>query len=264
MTPQEILVNTALSQVGYDAASGKKNKYAQALDKIGWVYNGPKNGFDWCDVFVDWCFITSFGAETGVAMLYQPKKGTGAGCPFSAGFFKNNKAFYQTPNVGDQIFFGSSGDEYHTGIVYKVTSAYVYTVEGNTGGGSGHVQKKQYSRGNSNISGYGRPKWSLVKSTGGSAAQTKKGVTEIAKEVIAGKWGNGTARVNALKKAGYDAAAVQAEVNRLLSGRKGVTEIAKEVIAGKWGNGSARVNALKKAGYDAAAVQAEVNRLLSK
>lgn len=44
----------------------------------------------------------------------------------------------------------------------------------------------------------------------------KKTVTEIAREVIQGKWGNGTARKEAITKAGYDYSAVQKEVNRLL------------------------------------------------
>lgn len=44
----------------------------------------------------------------------------------------------------------------------------------------------------------------------------KKSVTELAKEVIAGKWGNGSARKTALEKAGYDYDKVQAEVNKLL------------------------------------------------
>ena len=49
-------------------------------------------------------------------------------------------------------------------------------------------------------------------------AQTakKKTVTEIAKEVIQGKWGNGEDRKNRLTKAGYDYQAVQAEVNKLM------------------------------------------------
>lgn len=87
----------------------------------------------------------------------------------------------------------------------------------------------------------------------------------MAKEVLAGKWGNGDERKNNLTAAGYDYAAVQAEVNRLASGasapKKSVTEIAKEVLAGKWGNGDDRKKKLKAAGYDYAAVQAEVNRL---
>lgn len=44
----------------------------------------------------------------------------------------------------------------------------------------------------------------------------QKSVDEIAREVIAGKWGNGQDRVNRLKAAGYDPAAVQARVNALL------------------------------------------------
>lgn len=53
----------------------------------------------------------------------------------------------------------------------------------------------------------------------GTAASTeaqKKSVTELAKEVIAGKWGNGSDRKNRLTQAGYDYAAVQAKVNELM------------------------------------------------
>lgn len=45
---------------------------------------------------------------------------------------------------------------------------------------------------------------------------TKKSNTEVAREVIQGKWGNGAARKQKLTAAGYDYSAVQAEVNRLL------------------------------------------------
>lgn len=44
----------------------------------------------------------------------------------------------------------------------------------------------------------------------------KKSVTEIAKEVIAGKWGNGAERKKRLTAAGYDYSAVQDKVNELL------------------------------------------------
>ena len=49
-----------------------------------------------------------------------------------------------------------------------------------------------------------------------SAGTQKKSVTELAKEVIAGKWGNGSDRKNRLTQAGYDYAAVQAKVNELM------------------------------------------------
>ena len=41
-------------------------------------------------------------------------------------------------------------------------------------------------------------------------------ITRIAKEVIAGKWGNGSDRKNRLTQACYDYAAVQAKVNELM------------------------------------------------
>jgi hypothetical protein len=94
---------------------------------------------------------------------------------------------------------------------------------------------------------------------------TPETITKVAKEVIAGKLGNGTSRKQRLEKAGYDYAVVQARVNQLLSAplvKKSVDEIAREVIQGKWGNGNARKAALIKAGYNYAAVQARVDQIL--
>ncbi len=107
----------------------------------------------------------------------------------------------------------------------------------------------------------------ISKGTSTSSGGTKS-VSEVAKEVIAGKWGNGSDRTKRLTAAGYDAKAVQSEVNKILknggTGTKSVSEVAKEVIAGKWGNGSDRTKRLTAAGYDAKAVQNEVNRILKK
>lgn len=94
-----------------------------------------------------------------------------------------------------------------------------------------------------------------------------KTVGQLADEVIAGKWGNNPQRAAALRAAGYDPVAAQAEVNHRLSGGGGsnllpLDAIAHEVIQGKWGNGSDRVSRLTAAGYNAAAVQQRVNQLL--
>ena len=48
------------------------------------------------------------------------------------------------------------------------------------------------------------------------SALEKSGVEAIAREVIAGKWGNGSDRKKRLEAAGYNYATVQAAVNRLL------------------------------------------------
>ena len=86
---------------------------------------------------------------------------------------------------------------------------------------------------------------------------------EIAKEVIDGKWGNGTDRKNRLASAGYDYSAIQAIVNKMLTpAKKSNVEIAKEVIAGKWGNGTDRKNRLASAGYNYSTIQKIVNSML--
>ena len=51
-----------------------------------------------------------------------------------------------------------------------------------------------------------------------NTAKPKKTVSELAKEVIQGKWGYGTKRRQRLTAAGYNYNAVQAEVNRMLKG----------------------------------------------
>lgn len=89
-----------------------------------------------------------------------------------------------------------------------------------------------------------------------------KSIDTLAREVIAGKWGNGTARKTAL---GAKYNQVQARVNQIMTSKpatKTVDEIAREVIAGKWGNGAARQSALAKAGYSYSAVQNRVNQIL--
>ena len=54
------------------------------------------------------------------------------------------------------------------------------------------------------------------KLSGNGTTPSKKSVDEIAKEVIQGKWGNGTDRKNRLEKAGYNYNEVQKKVNMLL------------------------------------------------
>ena len=93
----------------------------------------------------------------------------------------------------------------------------------------------------------------------------KKSVDEMAREVIAGKWGNGQDRINRLTQAGYNYSEVQARVNELVSPqpqKKSVDEVAREVVRGEWGNNPERKRRLESAGYDYNAVQARVNQLM--
>lgn len=164
-SPQERVVALAKSQVGYVPPVGKWNSYAEALDKTD-LYNYAKNGYDWCDIFYDWLLYQEFGLEMCKAMTNQPSKGCGAGCDFSASFYRAANQWSSEPSLGAQIFFGSRGDEYHTGVVVGYDSGHVYTVEGNTGYSAGYsggaVLERTYGLGDSRITGYGVPCWSMV------------------------------------------------------------------------------------------------------
>ena len=144
------------------ANAGTKNytKYARDIDAISNFYNGKKNGFDWCDVFVDWCFVKAYGVDEAKKLLCQPDKSCGAGCGFSMRYYEAKGQLVKEPAIGDQIFFKkSSGDIYHTGLVVAVDNTYVYTVEGNTSGGK--VANCKYKKTSSSIAGYGRPKYDI-------------------------------------------------------------------------------------------------------
>ena len=99
---------------------------------------------------------------------------------------------------------------------------------------------------------------------------SQKSNEEIANEVIAGKWGNGSDRFNRLAQAGYDGNTIQNIVNQKLSGsvstpkpsKKSNETIAQEVINGAWGNGEDRKNKLIAAGYDYNTIQSIVNQKL--
>lgn len=67
------------------------------------------------------------------------------------------------------------------------------------------------------FNGYTKTAADTDKSGEDTPAVPTKSVTELAQEVIAGKWENGTARKDALTAAGYDYSAIQAKVNELLA-----------------------------------------------
>lgn len=226
------LIGYALSQVGVAETpkGSNKNKFALMIDtQFPDFYNGKKNGSPWCDEFVDACFLACFGEEETLRLLCQPRHSTGAGCKHSADFFKGKKQFDNNASVGDQIFYyDNKGEINHTGIVYKVEEGYVYTVEGNSGD---EVKTHRYAASNKKIAGYGHPDWKEEAETIADTAPTKpttdapqkpqnttlKSEDEIAREIIAGKWGNGAERKQRLTEAGYNYDSVQALVNKYLN-----------------------------------------------
>ena len=219
----------------------------------------------WCDAFISALFIfydavdLIGGTECGVEKHIAKFKAIGIW--EEDGTVKPKPGWIACYNWDDSTQ-PNDGFADHIGIVESVDSVdmTITVIEGNMGD-SHIVGRRTIYVGDGYIRGYAKPKY-LVRSKEevkiiDNASKEKKSVKEIAKEVLAGKWGNGTDRKYALEKAGYDYIKVQSKVNNLI-----IEEKAKEVIAGKWGNGSERKYALEKAGYNYEAVQKKVNELL--
>ena len=160
--------NAQLDDKTANAGSANYTKYARDLYNAGYYGGKNKNGYAWCDMFVDWCFYMAAGKDAVHAQAVECQTGEyGAGCTFSSRYYGYQNRFYKSgPKVGDQIFFGTADNVTHTGLVYKVDSSCVYTIEGNTGAGNdvviangGAVAYKSYLLTNSKIYGYGRPKY---------------------------------------------------------------------------------------------------------
>lgn len=167
-----------------NAGDGNFTKYARDLDNVSGFFNGKKNGYSWCAVFVCWCLYKAFGAAAAKALTFQPDKSLAAGCRYARDYYKAAGRFYtKNPQPGDQIFFGTESNIYHTGLVYKVTKSYVHTIEGNTSGASGVVAngggvcKKSYYIDSSAILGYGRPKYDAEGAT--PAPEVKKATVTL-------------------------------------------------------------------------------------
>lgn len=160
------------------------------------------------------------------------------------GIWVENDAYI--PKLGDAIVYdwddSGAGDNRgagdHIGIVTQPgTSSFVVT-EGNMSGGKVGTRTMQID--GRYIRGFIVPKYAdIAKAIGGETIQTdtspdttSKSIEEIAKEVIAGKWGNGSERRARLQAAGYAYTTVQNKVNELL-GVDSKAAAAQEYATGK-------------------------------
>ena len=263
------VINIALGEVGYlekksnksldskTANAGSKNytKYGKEMHELyPSVMDFPAA---WCDCFVDWCFQEAYGVSNAKGLLGGNFNDYTVA---SAQLYKNKKAWYKSPKVGDQIFFKNSERICHTGLVYKVTATKVYTIEGNTSSASGVVANggcvaaKSYLKTNSKIAGYGRPNYGDQSQFNKTPAPAKKNylekgdkgndVKELQKMLIAcgyscgtagadGDYGNDT--IKAIKKfqkaykLTVDGIAGQATMSKLKEVNKKKTDKSSEV-----------------------------------
>ena len=210
-----------------------------------------------------WC--STFVSAVAIKLGYTDIIPTECGCEKHTLLFKEKGIWIEdenrVPNAGDIIFYdwddnGSGdcrGNADHVGIVEKVSGDIITVIEGNY---NNAVARRTIKVNAKYIRGYGVPKYD-------AETNTKKSITEIAKEVLQGKWGNGADRKNRLTNAGYNYSEVQAEVNKLCSApKKDLNAVAKKVYQGVYGNGTARTKKLKAEGFTDAEIK-EIQRLVN-
>lgn len=165
----------------------------------------------------------------------------------------------------------------HVAVVERIDSVnQIYTSESGYGGSAFWNSTRTNSNGRWGQASSYKFRGCIINPAIGDVHYTEpadnKSIDELAKEVINGRWGNGSDRKSRLEAAGYDYSKVQNRVNEILSGnsskpstpKKTVDELAKEVLQGKWGNGDDRKKRLTEAGYNYSAVQSKVNELVNK
>ncbi len=184
------------------------------------IYNGHKplaRGYK-VKYTDSWCatFVSAVAIKLGYTDIIPPE----CSCQKMIDRFKAIGAWIEnenrTPQPGDIIFYdwqdNGSGDNKgwsdHVGIVEKVSGGTVTVIEGNY---SNAVKRRNLAVNARSIRGYAVPRYDKE-----NATTAVKSVTAVAREVIAGKWGNGADRKNRLEKAGYNYNEVQAKVNALL------------------------------------------------
>ncbi len=186
------LIALALGELGYNekdtndnvydtkfSVRGQKNrtKYANDMDKIDSFYIMKYKDLDsaaWCDIFVDWLFVKTFGVDRARELTCQYEgRLRGSRTVMSQAYYSNSTdKKHSGVNdkygfvIGDQIFFGSGKVPNHTGIVCAVDyeNRHVYVIEGNSLPIAGMVihegrgvYLKRYSFDDPKIVGYKHP-----------------------------------------------------------------------------------------------------------
>lgn len=163
------VIKRAEDWIGYHEDDDAPNWviFTQILDECGYYAPQEKQGTQWCGHFCNAILLMSAEpsdrddeAKKYDAQNYQFQpsyNNLSSSCRYYADYFRQAGEFYDSPEVGDIIFFGERGAETHQGIVVD-TDTYITTVEGNAGDA---VQKKYYSYGDigGKISGFGRPSY---------------------------------------------------------------------------------------------------------
>ena len=169
--PVDVLIRIMEAEVGTHEGPNNHTKYGDEMHAIQ-PSNMDKNA-PWCDAFFDWCILKlceyfGYGADMARKVLCGDFDDYTYA---SVALYKKAGRWFDSPQRGDQIFFGGSG---HTGGVVSVYGGTENTIEGNKGD---EVRRCSYSIHSPSIIGYGRPRYYLLtgKQTAEDMPLIKKG-----------------------------------------------------------------------------------------
>lgn len=142
----------------------------------------------------------------------------------------------------------------HVGTVVKVSDKQLSVVEGNK---SDAVGIRTIDINGKYIRGFIAPKFKDEE----ILPLVKKPINEIVQEVLAGLWGNGNTRKDALTIAGYDYNEIQNNINEIVKAqhKEKILHAACRTILGEYGTGEARRKAIENLGLEYLEVQNLVN-----
>lgn len=230
MTEQQLRQKVADKMTSWVGATKGSAKHAEILK----IYNDHRPLARGYKMKVNDAYCAATVSAAFIAAGIAPYTGTECGVEKFAriaqdkGIWVENDA--HVPKLGDAVVYDwqdtgvgdcrGAGD--HIGIVTKAGTTSFTVTEGNMTGGK--VGTRTMSVNGRYIRGFITPKYAdIAKALGGATIPTDtdpdttgKSIEEIAKEVIAGKWGSGTDRRNRLQAAGYAYSTVQAKVNEIL------------------------------------------------
>lgn len=198
-----------------------KNEYDGSHKPIIDLYNRQKNlprGYkvkytdEWCATTVSAAFL-SLGYSALIPM--ECSCGKMIDIAKIMGIWQENDGY--TPSPGDIIMYDwqdngvgdNKGWADHVGIVEYVRGGKITIIEGNY---RNAVNRRQIDINGRYIRGFICPRYDIEE----KPKEGEKSIEDLAREVIKGLWGNGSARRINLEKAGHSYAEVQKEVNRLL------------------------------------------------
>lgn len=215
---RQIVVNTAKKYLGCKESVGSHKKIVDKYNSHKPLARGYK--VKYTDA---WC--ATFGSFIGIILGYTDIIPTECSCNKQIELWKKIGRWQEkddyVPSPGDYIYYDwddngigdCKGSSEHVGIVISVCGNNIEVIEGNK---SDSVSIRKIKVNGKFIRGYGLPDYASKATTKTTKYdKTKKDLISVAKDVLAGKYGNGNERKVKLEKAGYSYEDVQKEVNKL-------------------------------------------------